>query len=166
MAATSDHYATLEVRPSVDGAALRRAYRDLMRRYHPDVTTCDDAEERCRAINEAYACLRDPETRAHYDANRRARQRSRKSVFMAETMPIQPTVHGSRKDWLGEEDEQSRGRKAMVVGAAILLTIATFAATSAVDRGGPAAEDEMVTFVRMQPAEPAAVSRQPAQPAR
>ena len=47
---------------------IRAAYHALMRRYHPDADPSAEAAERSRAINEAYAVLRDPEKRARYDA--------------------------------------------------------------------------------------------------
>ena len=47
---------------------IRAAYHALMRRYHPDADPSPEAADRSRAINEAYAVLRDPEKRARYDA--------------------------------------------------------------------------------------------------
>ena len=47
---------------------IRAAYHALMRRYHPDADPTAEAAERSRAINEAYAVLRDPGRRAQYDA--------------------------------------------------------------------------------------------------
>lgn len=46
---------------------IRAAYHALMRRYHPDADPSEEAAERSRAINEAYAVLRDPEKRARHD---------------------------------------------------------------------------------------------------
>lgn len=70
MEATADYYAILEVEPKADSAAIRLAYRSLMRRYHPDVNKSADAIDKAMAINEAYACLSDPEARASYDWRR------------------------------------------------------------------------------------------------
>src|SRR5690349_9102661 len=47
---------------------IKRAYRKLARKYHPDVSKEKDAEERFKEIGEAYEVLRDPEKRAAYDA--------------------------------------------------------------------------------------------------
>lgn len=47
---------------------IRAAYHALMRRYHPDADPSAEAAERSRAINEAYAVLRDPDRRAQYDS--------------------------------------------------------------------------------------------------
>jgi curved DNA-binding protein len=46
---------------------IKRAYRKLARKYHPDVSKEADAEVRFKEIGEAYAVLRDPEKRAAYD---------------------------------------------------------------------------------------------------
>jgi curved DNA-binding protein len=47
---------------------IKRAYRKLARKYHPDVSKEKDAEERFKELGEAYEVLRDPEKRAAYDA--------------------------------------------------------------------------------------------------
>ncbi|MGC8628854.1 MAG: DnaJ C-terminal domain-containing protein, partial [Candidatus Micrarchaeia archaeon] len=46
---------------------IKRAYRELVMKYHPDVNKSPDAEEKMREINEAYAVLSDPEKRRQYD---------------------------------------------------------------------------------------------------
>ncbi len=62
-----DYYQTLGVARDADADALKRAYRKLARRYHPDVSKEADAEEHFKAVNEAYEVLKDPEKRAAYD---------------------------------------------------------------------------------------------------
>jgi curved DNA-binding protein len=63
-----DFYETLGVAPDADAGEIHRAYRDLARRYHPDIDGEDGAAERFKEISEAYAVLSDPEERAEYDA--------------------------------------------------------------------------------------------------
>jgi curved DNA-binding protein len=47
---------------------IQSAFRRQARQYHPDVNKAPDAEERFKALNEAYEVLRDPEKRSRYDA--------------------------------------------------------------------------------------------------
>jgi curved DNA-binding protein len=62
-----DYYATLGVEPSAGDAEIKTAYRRLARKYHPDVSKEVGAEEKFKAVNEAYEALRDPQKRAAYD---------------------------------------------------------------------------------------------------
>ena len=62
-----DYYQLLGVPRDVTADALKKAFRKLARKYHPDVSKETDAEARMREVNEAYAVLSDPEKRAAYD---------------------------------------------------------------------------------------------------
>lgn len=64
-------YADLGVRPDATAEDLRRAYRSLARRLHPDVNEEMGSDERMRRVNHAWAVLGDPTTRAAYDRNLR-----------------------------------------------------------------------------------------------
>jgi curved DNA-binding protein len=63
-----DYYKTLGVARDATQAEIKRAYRKLARRFHPDVSKEPDAEARFKEINEANEVLHDPEKRAAYDA--------------------------------------------------------------------------------------------------
>ena len=62
-----DYYATLGVARDATADEIRKAYRKLARKYHPDVSKEADAEVRMKEVNEANAVLSDPEKRAAYD---------------------------------------------------------------------------------------------------
>jgi curved DNA-binding protein len=63
-----DYYQTLGVPRDAPQDAIKRAYRKLARKYHPDVSKEPDAEARFKDVNEANEVLKDPEKRAAYDA--------------------------------------------------------------------------------------------------
>lgn len=62
-----DYYDVMGVARDVTQDEIKRAYRKLARKYHPDVSHEPEAEERFKSVGEAYAVLKDPEKRAAYD---------------------------------------------------------------------------------------------------
>lgn len=62
-----DYYASLGVERDAPVDEIKKAFRRLARKYHPDVSKEPDAEARMKEVNEAYAVLSDPEKRAAYD---------------------------------------------------------------------------------------------------
>ena len=65
--ASRDYYETLGVGRSATPEELKAAFRNLARKYHPDINKEPDAEDKFKEMNEAYAVLSDPEKRAAYD---------------------------------------------------------------------------------------------------
>ena len=62
-----DYYAALEVPRDADAETIKKAYRKLARKYHPDVSKEADAEAKFKDVAEAYETLKDPDKRAAYD---------------------------------------------------------------------------------------------------
>jgi curved DNA-binding protein len=66
-----DYYKVLGVDEAAADADIKKAYRRLARKYHPDVSKEANAEDRFKEVNEAYEVLRDKQRRAEYDQLRR-----------------------------------------------------------------------------------------------
>ncbi len=62
-----DYYKIMELERTASQDEIKRSYRKLARKYHPDVSKEADAEERFKEVGEAYEVLKDPEKRAAYD---------------------------------------------------------------------------------------------------
>ncbi len=62
-----DYYQTLGVDKAASQADIKKAYRKLVRQYHPDVSKHKDADAKTKELNEAYDVLGDAEKRAAYD---------------------------------------------------------------------------------------------------
>lgn len=63
-----DYYQTLEIDRNATDADIKKAYRRLALKYHPDRNPGDKtSEEKFKMINEAYACLSDPQKKANFD---------------------------------------------------------------------------------------------------
>ncbi len=62
-----DYYKIMGIEKDAPQDEIKRAYRKLARKYHPDVSKESDAEVRFKEVGEAYEALKDPEKRAAYD---------------------------------------------------------------------------------------------------
>lgn len=69
MADKKDFYETLGINKGAGADEIKKAYRSLAKKYHPDMNPGDkDAEQKFKEINEAYGILSDPDKKAKYDA--------------------------------------------------------------------------------------------------
>jgi curved DNA-binding protein len=96
-----DHYATLGVARHAPQADIKRAYRKLARKFHPDVSQESDALARFQAVAEAHEALIDPERRAAYDAEVRAAANA--SPHAARHPAHHPAHHNGVHDDSGSE---------------------------------------------------------------
>lgn len=67
MATKRDYYEVLGINKSASADEIKKAYRTLAKKYHPDVSTDPHATEKFAEIQVAYDCLSDPDKKANYD---------------------------------------------------------------------------------------------------
>ena len=67
MADKRDYYEVLGLSKNASEDDIKKAYRKLAKKYHPDINKAADAEEKFKEINEAYEVLSDPQKKATYD---------------------------------------------------------------------------------------------------
>lgn len=91
-----DYYKILGVDKDADQAAIKRAYRRLALKYHPDVHKTQHGPARFLQIQEAYAVLSDPARRRRYDRTRLGRARPLGNA-RAKAGAAQPTSAPSRQ---------------------------------------------------------------------
>lgn len=106
-----DAYAVLGVGPDASAEQLKTAHRALVRRHHPDLAASDPnvATRRMQEINVAYGLVRDPATRARYDALRGKRRRyARDAALAAQWEELARAAGRWAGAWMGGERTRTR----------------------------------------------------------
>ncbi len=106
MSIQKDYYAALGLPAGATPEQVKKRYRDLVRRYHPDVNASQDAAQRILVINEAYHTLGDVEKRSNYDANRILQQNASAA---ASSRGGNGTGHGSNSEYRSESKVEYNG---------------------------------------------------------
>jgi len=63
---SKDYYKTLGVKKDASQEEIKKAYKKLAKKYHPDINKHEEASDKFKEINEAAAVLADPEKRGQY----------------------------------------------------------------------------------------------------
>lgn len=92
-----NYYRTLGLSPDATEADIKRAYRTLAKRFHPDVSNAPDARARFIEVNEAYEFLSDPRRRQMY---------GRRTVSEQERMRREAVY----RQWAAQQQQQARDR--------------------------------------------------------
>lgn len=103
-----DYYAVLGVSPTATQEEIKKAYRRLIREWHPDVCQKPNAHEQSIKIIEAHEILTNPETRRKYDSLRsqRHRQTARNTAYSSEHAEFYRDTQSARRT---AEDLVQRG---------------------------------------------------------
>jgi DnaJ-class molecular chaperone len=125
LAATHDYYSLLGVKPSASSQEIKRAYRQMVFRYHPDRNPGNEqAADKFKQILDAYNVLSDAEQRAEYDAvmhPEEAEARSREKQRKADERKTEETFgnngFGSARGFKGGAEAEPKCPSCSVVGA-------------------------------------------------
>ncbi|MBK5238781.1 MAG: molecular chaperone DnaJ [Actinomycetales bacterium] len=107
----ADHYDVLGVKRDADVDEIKKAYRKLARKLHPDVNPSPDAQERFKLVTHAYDVLSDPSQRQQYD---RGPQQSFGGEGFSDFGDIFSTFFGGGSSQRGPRSRRERGQDALL----------------------------------------------------
>jgi curved DNA-binding protein CbpA len=141
-----DHYKTLGLAPTASQDEIKRRYRELARRYHPDVNRAPEAAHKIKVINEAYHILGDADRRVVYDAERALRSErqatSRSEQEARARQSVRPEAQSPpRAEWSAPKRPASPGAGAKDARSAEVARLLTEAHLAYVNRRYRMAED-------------------------
>jgi molecular chaperone DnaJ len=124
-----DYYELLGVRPEATAAEIKKSFRGLAKRFHPDRNPGQaDAEERFKLINEAYDHLRDPEKRARYDryVNRLQKKKAsrRPAAWYDDFYPVDDELGDFVRGFYGSRSSAGRRRPSKGTDVRLNLKVA------------------------------------------
>ena len=96
----TDYYAVLDVSPSATQSEIKRSYRRLARKYHPDLNQ-QARDQHIKLLNEAYKTLSDPARRATYDQQRLIEDSRRKAAREALRQQQELAKQAPKLTWIG-----------------------------------------------------------------
>jgi DnaJ-class molecular chaperone len=166
-----DYYAALGVARDASEIEIKRAFRELARKHHPDVSP-DNNGEAFREINEAYAVLSDRDSRARYDRwghqddatglsavveaaqdiindvfrRRRGRQRGRDLRYTLELSFVEAAFGCSKTIEIPADDGKTREFTVVIAAGVPSGTVKTFKGEGEPGKGGAAAGDLQVSL--------------------
>lgn len=101
MDSRKDYYRILEILPQAGKEEIRKAFRLLVKRYHPDISDEPDAAERIKEINEAYEVLSDDRQRKAYDEERHTQ-----AAIEKDAKPKQPQRKTSQRSYVNRHERR------------------------------------------------------------
>ena len=106
-----DYYKTLGVNKNATTEEIRKAYRQMAKKYHPDKNPGNKAaEEKFKEVSEANEVLSDPEKRKKYD------------MLGANWKQYQTSGNANANDWFSQFNQGGGGRSAWEVAGSIAIT--------------------------------------------